>query len=63
MSIKLRRVFVCDVCGKAGIPTYYYRTRGLPICWEEINKKHLCPSCAVNFEAIKKLTEIEKEKE
>lgn len=56
---KLRRVYICDKCGKMAEPIIKYTAldtyRGFPLGWEEIgNKMHLCPECKEAFEAIGK---------
>lgn len=56
---KLRRVYICDKCGKMAKPIIMYHGldtyRSRPLGWEEIgNKMHLCPECHEAFMAIGK---------
>lgn len=53
---KIKRVYICDICQKVGLPVeycdYFDSWKGPPEGWHTVGKYHYCKEC---FEAVKKI--------
>lgn len=60
---KIKRVYICDICQKVGLPVEYFDGfgfwKGLPEHWHTVGKYHYCEEC---YEAVVKIKKKEKKK-
>ena len=54
---KIKRVYICDICQKVGLPVTYYEPYGdcwkaPPEGWHTVGKYHYCKEC---YEAVVKI--------
>ena len=60
---KIKRVYICDICQKVGLPVehidYFDCWKGPPEGWHTVGKYHYCEDC---FTAVKKIKTQEKRK-
>lgn len=55
MSIKIRKVVHCDVCGTEDVFINTYVGRTCPKGWERKGGKDLCPACYNEYCVVKQM--------
>lgn len=65
MSYKLKRVYICDNCGKVALPEDTFDCgKIMPFKWDQIGKhEHYCDECAEAFNRFRARVRLEREKE
>ena len=64
---KIKRVYICDICQKVGLPVEYFDGfgfwKGPPEGWHTVGKYHYCEGCYKAVVEIKTKDKKEKENE
>lgn len=63
--IRIKRVYICDGCGKVELPDlcFYDGMHHIPSGWRQIATKHLCKSCAYKLDKFEEMKRAENKNE